>query len=471
MSEFSQVAKDSIIANIDDIRERLNVGKINDEGDTLEEIEEYRLNFKTKLNKDFDRNRIFFGAPGTGKSFNVNCDKDELLEDGGEYERVTFHPNYSYANFVGTYKPVMVNPEDTIMEPKKREIISVLIDKSKTAQEKYDLLYDKFNNEGLTRLPLLLGIYTNDNFKTRKKDGSHASSDNSVERNHGKFIRPYVNLMKDEKISNEIAYDYIPGPFMRILVKALKNAKTDKPKPYLLIIEEINRANVAAVFGEVFQLLDRDKNGVSEYSINATEDIKNYLAKPENLGGKPESYDEIKLPNNLFIWATMNSADQGVFPMDTAFKRRWNFQYIGINDSQDKLKYEDGKDYVIPVGMKENRKYVRWNDLRTGINEILTDNCKVNEDKLLGPFFMSKDMLENALTSDKKADAFVKAFESKVIMYLFEDVMKISPEKIFKGHFDNHGKKSYSEICNTFESDGIGVFDLGIEVSNTNEFN
>lgn len=423
------------------------------------------------LDIDLDRNRIVFGAPGTGKSFNINLDKEELLKNGGEYERVTFHPNYSYANFVGTYKPVMIKTDNTNIETDKKDILSVLNDKNITAQEKYDLLYDKFNEDGLTRLPLLLGLYTDDNFKTRKKDGSDAVGDNSVERNHGKYIRPYVNLLRDKNTSSEISYEYIPGPFMRILVKALKNARTDSPKPYLLIIEEINRANVASVFGDVFQLLDRKENGESEYSISATEDIKNFLAQPENLGGEPEDYEEIKIPNNMFIWATMNSADQGVFPMDTAFKRRWNFQYIGINDSQDKLKYEDGKDYIIPVGMKENRKYVRWNDLRTGINEIMTDNCKVNEDKLLGPFFMSKDMLENALSSDKKADAFVKAFESKVIMYLFEDVMKMSPEKIFKGHFNNHGKKIYSEICNSFESDGIGVFDLDIEVHDTKDFN
>jgi hypothetical protein len=157
--------------------------------------------------------------------------------------------------------------------------------------------------------------------------------------------------------------------------------------------------------------------------------------------------------------------------MDTAFKRRWNFKYIGINSSQDKLKYEDGRDYIIPVGMKENRKYVKWNDLRTAINEILMDTGKVNEDKLLGPFFMSKDMLKNAVSTETKEDSFVEAFKSKVIMYLFEDVMKMSPEKIFKGHFNNHGKKIYSEICNSFESDGIGVFDLDIEVHDTKDFN
>ena len=333
--------------------------------------------FDTKLETEFERNRIVFGAPGTGKSFKLKEDSVKLLEPtAGTLERVTFHPDYTYAQFVGTYKPV-----------------------------------------------------------------SDANGD--------------------------IRYKFVPGPFMRIYVDALKSGRTDVPQPHILLIEEINRARVAAVFGDVFQLLDRNEKGVSDYDIQATEDVRKYLA--DELGGSPDNYDRLQLPNNLFIWATMNSADQGVFPMDTAFKRRWNFEYIGINDSEEKLKYEDGKDYVIPIGMQENRKYVKWNDLRTGINEILTDTCKVNEDKLLGPFFISKDMLENALISDKREDSFVKAFESKVIMYLFEDVMKMSPEKIFKGHFDKHGKKIYSDICNTFESDGISVFGLDIKVSDTKE--
>lgn len=333
--------------------------------------------FDTKLETEFERNRIVFGAPGTGKSFKLKEDSVKLLEStSGTLERVTFHSDYTYAQFVGTYKPV-------------------------------------------------------------------------------------------SDASGHIRYKFVPGPFMRIYVDALKSGRTDVPQPHILLVEEINRARVAAVFGDVFQLLDRNEKGVSDYDIQATEDVRKYLA--DELGGTPDNYDKLQLPNNLFIWATMNSADQGVFPMDTAFKRRWNFEYIGINDSEEKLKYEDGKDYVIPIGMKENRKYVKWNDLRTGINEILTDTCKVNEDKLLGPFFISKDMLENALASDKREDSFVKAFESKVIMYLFEDVMKMSPEKIFKGHFDNHGKKIYSDICNTFESDGIGAFGLDIKVSDTKD--
>lgn len=133
----------------------------------------------------------------------------------------------------------------------------------------YDQLYDRFKGDGLTRLPLLLGLYTDESFKTRKADGSDAAGDNSVERNHGRAIRPYVNLSKPSSGKKDISYEYVPGPFMRMYVKALKNSRTDNIKPFLLIIEEINRANVAAVFGDIFQLLDRGDDFVSEYPIQA----------------------------------------------------------------------------------------------------------------------------------------------------------------------------------------------------------
>ena len=105
---------------------------------------------------------------------------------------------------------------------------------------------------------------------------------------------------------------------MRTLVKALKSGLSSHPEIHLLIIEEINRANVAAVFGDVFQLLDR-KNNVSEYFIQTSEDMRKYLA--DEFNGNPNDFETIKVPDNMYIWATMNSADQGVYPMDTAFKR------------------------------------------------------------------------------------------------------------------------------------------------------
>lgn len=341
----------------------LNGTYVNDEGTDIDE-DCKRLVFNNK----YERNRILFGAPGTGKSYTLNNDKDDLLGKGGEYERVTFHPDYSYANFVGTYKPVPC---------------------------------------------------------------------------------------KDDDGKDAITYEYVPGPFMRIYVQALRNSRTEDIKPYLLLIEEINRANVAAVFGDVFQLLDRDNN-VSEYPIRPTEDIKKYLAKSENLGGKPEDYYEIKIPYNMFIWATMNSADQGVFPMDTAFKRRWDFKYLGIDDNDENL---EGKTVILGTVVSQK---VEWNKLRKAINKFLA-NQKINEDKQLGPYFIAKRIVvpENGNEIDSKE--FIETFKNKVIMYLFEDAAKQKRATLFEGCFQNSSR--YSEICKEFEEKGIGIFNSEIQMA------
>ena len=322
------------------------------------------IKFNTGYQSEFPRNRILFGAPGTGKSFTLNREKDLLLTDGGEYERVTFHPDYSYANFVGTYKPV----------------------------------------------------------PCKDSDGKDA-----------------------------ITYSYVPGPFMRTYVKALQNSRTDAPKPFLLVIEEINRANVAAVFGDVFQLLDRGDDEVSEYPIQASEDIKKYLAG--ELGGNPDDYAEIRIPDNMFIWATMNSADQGVFPMDTAFKRRWDFTYLGIDDSEAGIV---GKKVVL--GQGDYRRIVEWNVLRKAINnELLT--YKVNEDKLMGPYFISRKNLPEGEMIDSAV--FTRIFKNKVIMYLFDDAAKQKRITLFGG-CDEKAKNQYSKICREFDAKGVYIFCEGI---------
>lgn len=422
-------------------------------GDTYVEREDP---FKTGYESPFSRNRILFGAPGTGKSFTINSDRVELLGVGNEddYERVTFHPDYSYANFVGTYKPVMVDDSAEIISlASEKEVLAILTDETKSAQEKYDLLYDRFKGDGLTRLPLLLGLYTDENFKTRKVDGSDAAGDNSVERNHGRAIRPYVNLSKPSNGKKDISYEYVPGPFMRMYIKALKNSRTDNIKPFLLIIEEINRANVAAVFGDIFQLLDRGDDFVSEYPIQATEDVKKYLAK--ELGGDPSDYNKIKIPDNMFIWATMNSADQGVFPMDTAFKRRWDFTYIGIDDSDQDLQ---GK-YVYLADDKSQK--VEWNKLRKAINNFLAKE-KINEDKQLGPYFISRSIVVPKDGDEIDRDRFINTFKNKVIMYLFEDAAKQKRTRLFEGCFQNSSR--YSEICREFKAKGVGIFNHDIQL-------
>ena len=314
--------------------------------------------YKTPVTTDKPRNLIVFGAPGTGKSFKLNQDRATLLGKDNEedYERVTFHPDYSYANFVGTYKPVPLN------------------------------------------------------------DGT-------------------------------ITYQYVPGPFMRVYVNAIRSARSASPKAHLLLIEEINRANVAAVFGDVFQLLDRDKDGVSEYPIETTEDMRNYLAK--ELGGNSDNYTKIRIPNNMFIWATMNSADQGVFPVDTAFKRRWTFEYIGIDDNDADIR---GKKVILGVNPQQ---LVEWNKLRKAINSFLA-NQKINEDKQLGPYFISRNIVVPENGDFIERNQFIKVFKNKVLMYLFEDAAKQKRPVIFAGCGENTNR--YSKICSEFDNKGINIF-------------
>lgn len=402
------------------------------------------LNNKSlSVNIKYPHNRIIFGAPGTGKSFRL---KKESTENSffSEITRVTFHPDYSYSQFVGTYKPTMIKPDNKQEDENTKQIIQILQDKTSSSQKKYDILYDKFKENNLTLLPFLLGLYTDDAFSTRKKDGSATADDNNAERNHGKAIRSYVNL-KSKNDGEEISYKYIPGPFLRTLVNALKSNRLNETKNYLLIIEEINRVRVSAVFGDMFQLLDRDEDGESEYEIQTSEDMRNFLT--EQLGGNKDDYQTIRLPNNFYIWATMNSADQGVFPMDTAFKRRWNFEYIGIDENEISVSA-----YEIPISRivdkKKIIKKVNWNALRQAINKKLI-SLNVNEDKLLGPYFIGKKDLEDAM---QKQEDFIKLFKSKVLMYLFEDAAKM------KRNFFNCDKYIYSEICKEFDEKGIEVF-------------
>ncbi len=208
-------------------------------------------------------------------------------------------------------------------------------------------------------------------------------------------------LNKDE--DGKIIYTFTPQAFTNAYVKAWNTEEN-----VYLIIEEINRGNCAQIFGDLFQLLDR-KNGVSEYPIDADADLANYLSKKLAGSTHKDITDEIregkklKLPSNLYIWATMNTSDQSLFPIDSAFKRRWDWTYM-------KIKNHPEENYKIKLSDKE---YDWWEFIQR-INEIIASMTS-SADKQLGYFFC-KAAGDGTISPE--------TFVSKVIFYLWNDVFK-----------------------------------------------
>lgn len=331
-------------------------------GTTLQAIYSKYLEWaKQLISIDKPHQLIFSGAPGTGKSYTLNKWANVYFKDGNNsyYERVTFHPNMTYGQFVGVFKPF-------------------------------------------------------------------PSGDSN----------------------SPITYKFVPGVLLKQLEKAYKNPE----KKYLILIEEINRANVASVFGDVFQLLDR-KDGVSEYPISIPEDIllRFYDKKDGILGKNTNISEEIQeklnneglfFPTNLYIWASMNGADQGVMPMDTAFKRRWEFEKFDVNDLG-----EVDAEFFDDKFIKYNHGEVSWNELRKALNSRMLE-LKIPEDKLMGPYFLSRETLEDT-------DKLTKSFESKVLMYLFDDAAKMKRKDFFNLEYKD---MYYSALVNSFRELGINVF-------------
>jgi len=223
---------------------------------------------------------------------------------------------------------------------------------------------------------------------------------------------------KEEVYEDCITYSFIPQAFLQAYVAAWNNPD-DK---VFLVIEEINRGNCAQIFGDLFQLLDRDDSGQSEYPIMADKDIAKYLNGNDEEGqpvltNKDGIKDgKLRLPKNMYIWATMNTCDQSLFPIDSAFKRRWNWVYIPIADAK--------KNYVIEI---DNDQYDWWNFLEA-INAII-ESTTHSEDKKLGYFFAKA----------KDGRISVETFVSKVIFYLWNDVFKDN-ETNHKAFKDNDGE-------------------------------
>lgn len=292
--------------------------------------------------------QIFYGAPGTGKSYAI-----EVATEGQDVIRTTFHPDSDYSTFVGAYKPTT----------KEIPVISTF---------------------------------------------------------GGKAVK--VLDEKGNEITEErIIYEFVSQAFLQAYVGAWEKYATngDSPQAQYLVIEEINRGNCAQIFGDLFQLLDRNPDGFSEYPIKADADMKKQLKKqlagitienPDSINALYKGKDVVTdvlageillLPNNLYIWATMNTSDQSLFPIDSAFKRRWDWKYVRIDDAR--------KGWRIQA---KGKKYDWW-DFLEKINRIIGDTTS-SEDKKLGYFFC------------KTADGIISAetFVSKVVFYLWNDVFK-----------------------------------------------
>lgn len=323
---------------------------------TIEFDDSKILSMKESLKKmrksDIPLQQIFYGAPGTGKSHAIN-----ELTAGKDVIRTTFHPDTDYSTFVGAYKPTTKSvPVTTVI--------------------------------GTNAVP--------------------------------------VKLNGKEMMEDKIVYEYVSQAFLQAYVAAWRKycdvQEGEEPVDEFLVIEEINRGNCAQIFGDLFQLLDRGDEGFSEYPIKADSDMKKLLEKEfEGLeiknkeginalfkGGKDIvaevlAGDVLLLPNNLYIWATMNTSDQSLFPIDSAFKRRWDWNYVPISNA--------GKNWMIEVN---GAQYDWWNFLEA-INDKVY-HATYSEDKKLGYFFCKAK--DGVISADK--------FVSKVIFYLWNDVFKDS---------------------------------------------
>lgn len=265
----------------------------------------------------------------------------------------------------------------------------------------------------------------------------------------------FVGCYKPTKDANgEITYEFVPQAFVEAYVNAWTRPDYDS---YYLCIEEINRGNCAQIFGDIFQLLDRETDGMSSYKITPDRDLQTYLAEAfanadDNLKIPEEikSGKKMQLPKNLWILATMNTSDQSLFPMDSAFKRRWSWKYIPIRD--------EGKDFVIDIN---GTKYDWW-DFLEKVNKKIA-KLTMSEDKQIGYWFVKVDN-----SGIINADTFV----NKVLFYLWSDVFKdfindgASPftqkvgkdvtKQTFRSFVRNNGNLNFEEI-NRFLQHGVEI--------------
>lgn len=336
---------------------------------------------------------IYYGAPGSGKSYKVKKDRLKGVPEENIF-RTTFHPDSDYASFVGCYKPIVRSKYDTNLT--KEELLQcfmTLRSETKTyLVHKFAARYHaSFENIGISGKRWL---------REELQNTAGVNSDSFAEMNAGLAVGDYLAEQGLLHSDETITYDFSPQVFTNAYVRAW-----EVPSEHVyLIIEEINRGNCAQIFGDLFQLLDRDRFGVSEYKIKADEDLARYLQSKLGMTHEGIKGGNLCLPSNLHIIATMNTSDQSLFPMDSAFKRRWEWEYVPINYS-DSLDIPSGK-YTITIGCNE----YRWVDFLEEVNKRILEVTD-SEDKQMGNFFIKHSVGEDE-------------FKSKVMFYLWHEVCK-----------------------------------------------
>ena len=387
--------------------------------------------------------KIYYGAPGTGKSNEIKLltskGKDGIKFSKDFTFRTTFHPDSDYSSFVGCYKPTQ---KERIVKFKSWEELKQIADNLPVDNGEKVKAIVSFIRENADSIKKVIEEKGYDKFSYIFGGSSQESDNQNGDRfcwNSNSYLGSFLEEILKERQDNyngQLTYAFTPQAFTKAYVAAWTHPNDN----VALVIEEINRGNCAQIFGDIFQLLDRESNGLSKYPIEADIDMQAYLNKQfanlnnifdDELKAAINKYYEkhyytafkdikcgkiLTLPPNLSILCTMNTSDQSLFPMDSAFKRRWDWQYMPIKDGGLGWKIE----------LDENHEAIDWWDFLKRINKVVAD-LTTSEDKQLGYFFCQPDSfidIENKTDDDKHDLITAKHFVDKVIFYLWNDVFK-----------------------------------------------
>lgn len=388
---------------------------------------EYVLYKLSQFRKDSKPNgplqQIFYGAPGTGKSHEVDrIIKKEMLShiDSDEEKenhifRTTFHPESDYSSFVGCYKPRR-------LKAKSKAPLNLSIDDLANILKSYYEEESTGKVVGLQKFCFEYSMYLDGSYKA--VNYTDLLNRAGIPDTYSREIQKYINYNKllPKQDDNEITYDFTAQAFTNAYVAAWQNPS----EKYFLVIEELSRGNCAAIFGDIFQLLDRDEenNYISKYKIEPDADLKDYLEG--KLGSDHNGIkDGLRLPGNLYIWATMNTSDKSIFPMDSAFKRRWRWRYQKISYGT----CNESANYTFAVAGKERK----WVSFLAKINKAIKDKTD-SEDKQMGDFFIKGKIDE-------------ETFIDKVMFYLWSEIGKENfktNDALFLYKDENGNEKDFS---------------------------